>query len=137
LTIVLGAGAVIHRKGRMLVVKRAEQPHLGLWSFPGGRVEPGESPAEAAVRETREETGLKVRIEGLFDVATYLPDELGRGRRSQVVIINYLARPAGGKVVLNAESSGFRWVLPAEARRMDTTPQMRASARRFADLAIH
>jgi 8-oxo-dGTP diphosphatase len=135
--IVLGAGTVIHKKGRMLVVKRAEAPHLGLWSFPGGRVEDGESPLEAAVRETKEEVGLRVKIEGVFDVLTYLPAELGGSRWSQVVLIDYLARPAGGRVVLNPESSDFRWVLPSEMEGLETTPQMRACARRFTDLAIY
>ncbi len=135
--IVLGAGAVIHRRGTMLVVKRAEAPHLGLWSFPGGKVEEGESPLEAAVRETKEEVGLGLKVEGLFDVVTYLPDQLGEGNWRQVVLVEYLARPAGGKVVLNGESSDFRWVSPREMDGLDTTPQMKACGRRFADLGIY
>lgn len=135
--IVLGAGTVVHRRGKMLVVKRAEPPHLGLWAFPGGRVEEGESPLDAAVRETKEEVGLKVRVEGIFDVVTYLPDQLGDGDWKQVVLINYLARPVGGRVVLNGESSDFRWVSPGEVVGLDTTPQMRACARRFDDLRIY
>ncbi|MDG6910135.1 MAG: NUDIX domain-containing protein [Nitrososphaerota archaeon] len=135
--IVLGAGTVIHRRGKMLLVKRAEPPHLGLWSFPGGKVEEGESPLEAAVRETREEVGLKVRVEGVFDVVTYLPSQLGEGNWSQVVLVDYLARPSGGKVVLNGESSDFRWVSPREVDGLDTTPQMRGCARRFEELGIY
>jgi 8-oxo-dGTP diphosphatase len=133
---VLGAGTVIHRRGKMLVIKRAEEPHLGLWTFPGGIVEEGESPAEAAVRETLEEVGLKVEIEDVFYVASYLPAELGRGRWNQVVVIDYLARPIGGKVVLNGESSDFRWVLPSEMDALETTPQMRFCARKFASQKI-
>ncbi|MDE1858635.1 MAG: NUDIX domain-containing protein [Thaumarchaeota archaeon] len=135
--IVLGAGTVVHRKGKMLVVKRAEPPHLGLWAFPGGKVEEGESPLEAAIRETEEEVGLKVKVEGIFDVVTYLPDQLGDGDWKQVVLIDYLARPEGGRVVLNGESSDFRWVSPGELGSLDTTPQMRACAKRFEDLRVH
>jgi 8-oxo-dGTP diphosphatase len=135
--IVLAAGTVVHRAGRMLLVKRAEPPHVGLWTFPGGRVEPGESPLEAAVRETREEVGLDVEVEGVFDVLNYLPAELGKGNWHQVVIVDYLARPSRGRVVLNEESSAFRWAPPAEIGDLDTTPQMRACARRFADLKIY
>ena len=127
---------MIHRKGRMLVVKRAEDPHRGLWAFPGGKVEAGETPMEAALRETMEEVGLDVEIEGVFDVVTYLPRELGKGTRSQVVLVDYLARPLGGKVRINGESSEFRWVLPSELDLMDTTPQMRACARKFAEVKI-
>ena len=128
---------MVHRKGRVLVVRRAESPHLGLWSFPGGRVEPGESPLEAAVRETKEEVGLDIRAEGIFEVVTYLPEDLGRGHWSQVVLIDYLARPLRGKVVLNRESSEYRWALPSEVMELETTPQMRACAKKFRDLAIY
>ncbi|HZW84931.1 MAG TPA: NUDIX domain-containing protein, partial [Nitrososphaerales archaeon] len=105
-TIVLGAGAVIHRKGTLLVVRRASDPDRGLWAFPGGRVEVGESPSEAAVREAKEEVGLEIELEGLFDVVTYLPKDL-KGYPNQVVIVDYLARPMGGRVRLNRESSAY------------------------------
>ena len=55
--------AVVEERGRFLIGQRPAGTSLGgLWEFPGGKVEPGESPAEAAVRECREETGLVVRV---------------------------------------------------------------------------
>jgi 8-oxo-dGTP diphosphatase len=55
-------GAVIHdADGRLLLIRRGHAPHEGLWSLPGGRVEPGESAEAAVVREVLEETGLRVR----------------------------------------------------------------------------
>ncbi|MCV2488633.1 NUDIX domain-containing protein [Geodermatophilus sp. YIM 151500] len=55
-------GAVVHdRQGRLLLIRRAHEPSRGLWSLPGGRVEAGESAAQAVEREVREETGLEVR----------------------------------------------------------------------------
>ncbi len=132
--IVLGAGTLVHRDGRLLVVKRAEEPNRGLWAFPGGRVEVGETPMQAAVRETKEEVGLDVEIEGVFDVVTYMPEELGKGYRMQVVLVDYLARPNGGRVRLNGESSDYRWVLPDGLKRLDTTQQMRDCAAKFARL---
>jgi ADP-ribose pyrophosphatase YjhB (NUDIX family) len=54
-------GAVIHDAvGRLLLIQRGHDPHRGLWSLPGGRIEAGESPERAVVREVREETGLEV-----------------------------------------------------------------------------
>jgi ADP-ribose pyrophosphatase YjhB (NUDIX family) len=54
-------GAVVHdAAGRLLLVQRGHDPHRGLWSLPGGRIEEGESPEQAVVREVREETGLVV-----------------------------------------------------------------------------
>jgi ADP-ribose pyrophosphatase YjhB (NUDIX family) len=55
-------GAVVHdAAGRLLLIRRGHAPHAGLWSLPGGRVEPGESAAAAVEREVLEETGLRVR----------------------------------------------------------------------------
>src|SRR3954454_8406121 len=55
-------GAVVHDgDGRLLLIRRGHAPHEGLWSLPGGRVEPGESAEAAVVREVLEETGLRVR----------------------------------------------------------------------------
>jgi 8-oxo-dGTP diphosphatase len=55
-------GAVVHdAAGRLLLIRRAHDPGRGLWSLPGGRVETGESSAQAVEREVREETGLDVR----------------------------------------------------------------------------
>ncbi|HJY99567.1 MAG TPA: NUDIX domain-containing protein, partial [Streptosporangiaceae bacterium] len=54
-------GAVItDSRGRLLLIRRGHEPGAGLWSLPGGRIEPGETDAEALVREMREETGLEV-----------------------------------------------------------------------------
>jgi 8-oxo-dGTP diphosphatase len=59
--VVACVGAVVHdAAGRLLLIRRGQEPSRGLWSLPGGRVEPGETRAEAVVREVREETGLSV-----------------------------------------------------------------------------
>jgi ADP-ribose pyrophosphatase YjhB (NUDIX family) len=81
LRVVPCVGAVVHdAAGRLLLIRRGHDPHRGLWSLPGGRIETGESPEQAVVREVREETGLdvlpgrpvgRVRIPGdgvVFDV---------------------------------------------------------------------
>jgi ADP-ribose pyrophosphatase YjhB (NUDIX family) len=55
-------GGVVHdAAGRLLLVRRGHAPSAGLWSVPGGRVEPGETEEQAVVRELAEETGLAVR----------------------------------------------------------------------------
>jgi 8-oxo-dGTP diphosphatase len=62
LPVVACVGAVVHdAAGRLLLIRRGTEPSRGMWSVPGGRVEPGESPERAVEREVWEETGLRVR----------------------------------------------------------------------------
>jgi 8-oxo-dGTP diphosphatase len=84
-------GAVIlDGQGRLLLIKRGHAPGVGLWSLPGGRVEPGETDHEAVVREVAEETGLRVRpgrlvgrvsraapSGGVYDIADYACEVAG------------------------------------------------------------
>jgi len=65
------AVAVVHRDGRWLVAQRPADVHLaGLWEFPGGKCEAGETPADAALRELREECGIQATVERHLDVLT-------------------------------------------------------------------
>ncbi len=66
------AGAVIVQNGRILLSRRAKEPYAGWWEVPGGFVERGEHPSEAAVREVREELGITITLTGLIGV--YLED---------------------------------------------------------------
>jgi mutator protein MutT len=61
MTVVDAALAVVVHRDHVLLVRRRNPPDAGLWGYPGGRVEPGEAPAEAAIRELREETGVEAR----------------------------------------------------------------------------
>ncbi|MGH7267634.1 MAG: NUDIX domain-containing protein [Candidatus Rokuibacteriota bacterium] len=65
------AGTLPVRDGRVLLTRRAIEPSRGLWTFPGGYVDWGEDVREAARRETREEAGLTVDIEGLLGLYSY------------------------------------------------------------------
>ena len=69
-------GAIVFDEhGRLLLIRRAHAPAEGLWSIPGGRVEPGEDAVAATVREVREETGLDVRVvREVGSVVRELPD---------------------------------------------------------------
>ncbi|HET6403913.1 MAG TPA: NUDIX hydrolase [Candidatus Thermoplasmatota archaeon] len=63
-------GAIIRRGDRVLLSKRAREPHAGLWDLPGGFLESGEHPEEGVLREVREETGLRAEVVRLVGVQT-------------------------------------------------------------------
>lgn len=76
-----GVLAVVARDGHVLLVRRAKNPDKGKWGFPGGRIEPGEAFADAAVRELREETGVGASAD---DVLTVL-DVIHRTENGQLL----------------------------------------------------
>jgi 8-oxo-dGTP diphosphatase len=87
----VAAAVLVERDGRVLLVRRANEPLRGLWTLPAGFVDAGEDPAEAAERECKEETGLQVRVTGLLDVLSGL--EHPRGAH---ILIVYRAEVQGG-----------------------------------------
>jgi 8-oxo-dGTP diphosphatase len=110
-------GAVIKDdQGRLLLIKRGHEPGAGLWSIPGGRIEPGETDAEALVREMREETGLAVQAGPL----------LGRVRRPDpggniLDIRDYAATVTGGTLCPGDDAAEARWVAVSELSWMPIT----------------
>lgn len=64
----VAAVALIEREGKVLLAQRAMSPAKGRWSLPGGFVDCGEDPRDAAARECLEETGVEIEITGLFDL---------------------------------------------------------------------
>jgi ADP-ribose pyrophosphatase YjhB (NUDIX family) len=103
----LVAGCVIGDAGRVLLLRRAIEPAAGMWTFPGGFVDHGESAADAALRETWEEVGLRVKLGRLLGV--YLDP-----RNSKACVATYLATPAGGEPRLSAEATEIRYFAPDE-----------------------
>jgi 8-oxo-dGTP diphosphatase len=64
----LAAGVVLTYQGGVVLLRRAIEPRYGMWVFPGGYVDRGEHPEQAAVREAREEAGIEVALRGLLGV---------------------------------------------------------------------
>jgi len=98
-------GAIVHdAAGRLLLIRRGRAPGAGLWSLPGGRVEPDESDAEAVVRELREETGLEVRP----------GDLVGRVERPAPAgvfeIFDYACVVVGGSLRAGDDAAEVDWV---------------------------
>lgn len=64
----VAAAVLIEQEGRVLLVRRVNEPFRGLWTLPAGFINGGEDPAEAAARECLEETGLNVRVTRVLDI---------------------------------------------------------------------
>ena len=103
---------------KMLLVRRADN---GCWAVPGGYMEPGESVAEACVREVWEETGLEVHVNRLITVYS-TPHKLLEypdGNRYQLVVLHFSAKAMGGKLNISYETTEVRYFSQAEAERLD------------------
>lgn len=115
------AGAIVFDDvGRLLLVRRGRDPGRGLWSVPGGKCLPGESPANACVREVREETGLRVRI-------TRAVGRVQRAGIGDVVydITDYLCRVQGGEGVAGDDADDISWVTAAQLEALDVVEGLR------------
>jgi len=110
-------GAVIKDdQGRLLLIKRGHEPGAGLWSLPGGRVEPGETDDQALVREMQEETGLAVEP-GPLAGTLQRPGQDG----DVLDIRDYAATVTGGTLRPGDDAAEARWVTASELRALPTT----------------
>jgi ADP-ribose pyrophosphatase YjhB (NUDIX family) len=100
----VAAAVLVEQDGRVLLVRRANEPFRGLWTLPAGFVNGGEDPAEAAARECLEETGLSVHITMVLDVIA------GREHnRGADFIIVYLAEVTGGELSAADDADAADW----------------------------
>ena len=110
-------GAIItDAGGRLLLIKRGHEPGKGLWSIPGGRVEPGETDEQAVIREIREETGLVVQPGRLIG-AVRRPTPAG----AMLDIRDYAATVTGGTLAAGDDADDARWAGPAELAGLPLT----------------
>lgn len=100
----VAAAVLIQKDGRVLLVRRANEPFRGAWTLPAGFINGGEDPAEAAVRECLEETGLHVRVTGVLEIVS------GREHpRGADFIIVYHADVIGGELRPDDDVDAVEW----------------------------
>ncbi len=103
-------GAIVRDgQGRLLLVQRGHDPEAGRWSLPGGRVEPGETDAQALAREMLEETGLIVTPGPLVGAV----ERAGPGD-TVLDIRDYAATVTGGTLAAGDDAADARWVAPGD-----------------------
>ena len=105
----VGVGAVIVEDGRILLVKRANEPNRLKWSIPGGLVNAGETLAEALKREIKEECGLEIDVGDVACVSEEVFLENGE-IKFHYVIIDFYAKIVGGELRVGSDALEAKWV---------------------------
>lgn len=103
----VASAAFVLEGQQVLLVKRGIEPELGKWALPGGYVDYGEDPAQAAIRETAEETGLQVEVTALEDV-------IFTQAIHPVILIVYRTRPIGGALLAGDDAEAVAWFDPGQ-----------------------
>jgi len=126
---VVSVGVLVVHRGRILLAQRGHEPAEGLWTFPGGVVELGETLEEAAAREVSEECGVRVRVgKPLTTVDRIFRDEEGRVEY-HYVIVEMLAEFLGGEPKPASDIRQVGWFSADEMADVPMTPGTRAIAR--------
>lgn len=117
---VLGIGALIFERGRILLVERGKEPLKGYWSLPGGVLEIGETLEQGIIREVREETGLEVEPLKMLEVFERIIRDSQGAPEYHYVLIDYVCRVTGGSLRAADDASRVAWV----PRRLLSTYQI-------------
>jgi len=124
------AAAVVIESGRVLLTQRAEGQHLaGLWEFPGGKVEDGESPEEALVRECLEECAIEIEVGQILDVTFH------RYPEKDVLLLFYRCSLVFGEV-RQLQVADHVWVEPEALGRYELPPADRRVIARIQTLEL-
>lgn len=106
----VGVGAIVFNRGRVLLVRRAKDPRRGQWSLPGGLQKLGETVAEAARREVLEEASLAIRVLGLADVVDLIERDDGSGRvRYHYTLVDLVACCDDDAVRPGSDAAEIAW----------------------------
>jgi len=114
---VIVSAAVIWDGGEVLLTRRRRGAHLeGYWEFPGGKVEPGEDPEDAPVRECLEECAIDVEVIDILDVTFH------RYEDKDVLLLFYECRLGERRQVRDLGVDGHRWCAPSEIASFPLPP---------------
>jgi len=111
---ILGVGALIFDRDRILLVERGKEPLKGYWSLPGGVLETGETLAQGIVREVREETGLVVRPLRVLEIFERIIRDAAEVAEYHYVLIDYVCEVIEGNPSAADDVSRVAWVAPSD-----------------------
>jgi ADP-ribose pyrophosphatase YjhB (NUDIX family) len=104
------ASAAIFRGPDVLLVQRAKGALQGLWSLPGGHIEPGEPARAAALREVGEETGVEAELAGLLDIHEVIRRDAHGVLEAHYVLAVFFGRWVGGEPAAGGDAAAARFV---------------------------
>ena len=119
----LGVSASIWRDGKVLLVQRAKPPK-GIWAFPGGHVEAGETLQQAAARELLEETGMTAEFRGLLGVYDVIRRDAAGLLTVHYVIASYIGVAGPGDPVAASDAAAVTWADPDRLGGFTLAPNM-------------
>jgi ADP-ribose pyrophosphatase YjhB (NUDIX family) len=117
----VGVGALIFHRGRILMAQRGKEPLKGWWSLPGGALELGESLDCAIRREVREETGLEIEPLRVFEIFERIMRDSAGNTEYHYVLVDYLCRITGGALQAGDDVCRVEWVAPAGLKELQIT----------------
>ena len=117
----VGVGALLFRRGRILMAQRGKEPLKGWWSLPGGALETGESLADAVRREVREETGLEVEPLRIFEVFERILRDAAGAVEYHYVLVDYVCRVTGGELFPGDDVCAVEWMRREDLGAMQIT----------------
>jgi 8-oxo-dGTP diphosphatase len=106
----VGVGAILLRRDRILMAQRGKEPLKGWWSLPGGALEIGESLHDGVCREVLEETGLEVTPVGVFEIFERIMRDAEGAPEYHYVLIDYVCKVTGGKLFPGDDVCAVEWV---------------------------
>jgi 8-oxo-dGTP diphosphatase len=130
----IGVGVVIWRDDRVLLIRRGQPPREREWSLPGGRQELGETVAEAARREAREETGLEIAVRDVVAVVDLIERDAEQRVQFHYTLIDVLAEWQAGDAAAADDAAAIAWAtieeLPTYRLWSETERVIRLAAER-------
>lgn len=130
---IAGVAAVVFSEDRVLLTLRGNEPSRGRWGLPGGVVELGEKVEDAVVRETEEETGIRIKLKRLLTVFDSIVRDDEGGIRYHYVLSEYLCEAVGGTLRPSSDAIDVRWVPLEDLGLIEMNPVTRSFIEKVAE----
>lgn len=125
------AGIIYNENGEILVTQRASNDSCGNgWEFPGGKIEPGEQPTDALLREIQEELEADIEVDSIFDAVFYSYEKFS------VFIVFYKCRLINNSDIKLNVHQNYKWVKPEKINEVEMLPADVPVSKKIAKEAI-